>query len=457
MSTSHKATVENRGSKYMPILTDSDIDPDILVVYENTCQDHFEEKGYAAADQVKKILGGLQGALLREWFTADRARIQGLSFLDFMSEIRLEFLDNNWEDTAEQSLLAMAQGEDTFKDFCRRLEVANAKLSGTPSHLDKTHRRQQLTAGMSAPLCMHVNNSSAPQQTDYKKWKEEVRKIDDVLVATYAEFAEVLKKQRLANRTTSILAEPSRKANTAPSSNNGNKGSSSSSTTSKPPQLTAKEKGLLMKYRGCFKCRRLDQSHQSRDCPNGFPSGVGYRELSQSDVPAGCKPEPDRKVVAAVREASRARSASPQRGRRTSSGYPQAREYSLSQSPSERPHPVAAVLGSSRNTFSTPPNRSNVLQGSSSDGEEVCHVIAAVITEVPSVAVPSVGHLWWKAVGVPDGDALPVPIHALLDTGSHLYLNPSLLQLAARRRMFLSRMLLNSACLIPRLCLHLEL
>lgn len=287
--SSKKATVKNRGSKYVPILTDGDINPDILVVYENACQDHFEEKGYTSNDQVKKILGGLQGALLREWFTADRTRIQSLSFLDFMSEVRAEFLDNNWEDTAEQSLLGMVQGDDTFRDFCRRLEVANAKLARTSSHLNKAHLRQQLTARMSGPLHMCANNSTAGYQKDYKLWKEEVRKIDDVLVATYTEFAEVLRKQCLANHTTSVLSEPSRKANTTSALNN-KVSSTNTSTSSKPPQLTAKEKGLLMKYRGCFKCRRLDQSHQSRDCPNGFPSGVGYRELTQSDVPAGCKP-----------------------------------------------------------------------------------------------------------------------------------------------------------------------
>lgn len=87
-ATSTKAVVKNHRTKHIPLLSDGELDPDTMVIYENACQDHFEERQYPAADQVRKILGGLQGLQVREWFTADRTRIQGLSFLEFMIKFR---------------------------------------------------------------------------------------------------------------------------------------------------------------------------------------------------------------------------------------------------------------------------------------------------------------------------------------------------------------------------------
>lgn len=217
-----------------------------------------------------------------------------------MHELRVEFLESNWEQEAKQGLLAMTQGDGTFKDFAHRPKAANARLVGTTAHLSKARLRQQLTVGMTQALHMQVNNSEANAVTDYKLWKEQVRRINDLLIQTYAEIQDVMKRSRNANRVTTPAANPARKNNVL------NVSSSRSNNTSggtKPLTLTAKEKILLMKYHRCFKCRRLNQKHQSRDCPNDFPSGVGYHELTLSDMPSGCKPEPERKTVAAVTHA----------------------------------------------------------------------------------------------------------------------------------------------------------
>ncbi|KZP30599.1 hypothetical protein FIBSPDRAFT_725832, partial [Athelia psychrophila] len=366
---SSKATVENRGAKHVPVLTDGELDPDVLVVYENTVQDHFEEKQYPTADQVRKILGGLQSPIVREWFTADRTRIQSLSFMKFMHELRVKFLESNWEQEVEQSLLAMSQGDSSFKDFARRLKASNTRLVNTSAHLSKACLRQQLTVGMTQALHMRVNNSEANTQTDYKLWKEQVRRINDLLAQTYTD---VMKKSCNANRANVPAPDPSRKYNSL-SGSSSNKQNNPVAPGSKPPTLTAKEKVLLMKYRRCFKCRCLDQKHQSRDCPNDFPSGVGYRELSLSDVPAGCKPEPDRKT---------------------------------------RAHPVAAVLGSSHDIeYATPANCLSVLRRSpaeSSDDDDVSNLVVAVISEIPSVNVSC------------DTQSMSMLYSVMLDSGSHL-------------------------------------
>ncbi|KZP34756.1 hypothetical protein FIBSPDRAFT_881239 [Athelia psychrophila] len=168
-------------------------------------------------------------------------------------------------------------------------------------------------------------------------------------------------------------------------------------------------------YWGCYKCRWLEQSHQSRDCPNGYPSGTGYSEIMIANIPSSSKPEPERKaVVAAMR-------------------IPQPCEYSPSPSPSR--HPITTILGSSRNPASvhTLTNHSNVLHRSDDDEEnssDMSNCITAVISEVAPVTVTTACHLWWKAVCVPEGDAAVTHhVQAMLDMGSHLDLvNPSFLK-----------------------------
>lgn len=79
-------------------------------------------------------------------------RIQLLSFMDFMREMCVEFLESNWEQEVEQNLLAMNQGDRTFKDFTCHLEAANTRLAGTKAHLSKARLRQHLTVGMTQAL-----------------------------------------------------------------------------------------------------------------------------------------------------------------------------------------------------------------------------------------------------------------------------------------------------------------
>jgi hypothetical protein len=69
--------------------------------------------------------------------------------------------------------------------------------------------------------------------------------------------------------------------------------SSSSSTAVNPstartpdrlPALNAAEHALLMEHEGCFKCRRFYMTHNSADCPDGFPDKLSYSTLTEADA-----------------------------------------------------------------------------------------------------------------------------------------------------------------------------
>ncbi len=48
-----------------------------------------------------------------------------------------------------------------------------------------------------------------------------------------------------------------------------------------PPPITDAEKALLFQHDGCFKCQQFYAKHRAAECPNGFPSGQGYKPLTE--------------------------------------------------------------------------------------------------------------------------------------------------------------------------------
>ncbi|KZP05469.1 hypothetical protein FIBSPDRAFT_967240 [Athelia psychrophila] len=217
------ATVENCGMKHVPVLTKSVLTPHILTIYENTVLNHYKDKQYPEADQVHKILGGIESKATRF----------------FMAEVCAEFLDSDWLEEAKQDLLVMVRGDSSFKEFIHSLEATNLKLIQMTTHLSKDHLKQQLLVGMLKSLCIRVNTAKINVTIrDYKLWKEEVRHINDMLTTIHEEFADTLKKACVSTCTTSALSKPSRKANT--SSNNAstslnNKLSAGGASSVKPP------------------------------------------------------------------------------------------------------------------------------------------------------------------------------------------------------------------------------
>jgi hypothetical protein len=50
------------------------------------------------------------------------------------------------------------------------------------------------------------------------------------------------------------------------------------------PKLTDQERGLLNRYKGCFKCRRFNVTHKAASCPSDFPSAESYQSLTEADA-----------------------------------------------------------------------------------------------------------------------------------------------------------------------------
>ena len=266
------ATVDPTSAK-APILTQGDISPAVMMEFENAALDFFNSKSVPAEKQVTMFIPGIKDLRIRDWITAERARIVALPFADFMSEMCLNYLPPNWEDL----------------------------LRGTPSVFDDPILRNHLEAHLDDELKAKLRHSEARKDKVLKSWVVSVRLLDEArAVETKCQrelIEETLQRQAKKQNTNS---GPSHRSNSSQS----NTTSSTSSSYVRLPALTDTEHTLLNEHDGCTKCCRFFAGHRSQSCPNGFPAGKGYKTLTVTDAMTAKKAKavakPITKAVAAT-------------------------------------------------------------------------------------------------------------------------------------------------------------
>ena len=329
------ASVEQNSPSKVPILTAGNISPTIMCQFEHTCKNYFTHKKIITDDQVSLIIGGILDDRVTDWIIAEHERLIALSFNVFMTDFRQNYLAEDWEEDTLQELLSMSQGTNSFWDYTVTVQSKNALLHGTTSHLPDDKLRHQIGAGMEVHLSKKVSLEKLNKILDFRKWLNEVKRCDDVLRAEREEYECITKENRDMSRRSNYASKPSF---CRPPSNNNNSSQTApfASTTNIPvarkqcPKLLDSKCKPLNKNEGCLKCRRFFIEHRTANCPNDFPNPAMYKSLTQSDadrVKRSCG-----KGIAAVGFSNTASTSA-----------------STSSPPTQSSHPIAAILGMSRN------------------------------------------------------------------------------------------------------------
>ena len=306
------ATVEPTSAK-APVLTEGDISPAVMMDFENSALDFFVSKSIPADKQVTMIIPGIKDLRIRDWISADRARIVGLPFSEFMSEMRANYLHQDWEDQIRNQILTstLTSSKSSFWNWSQQLLKLNCLLRGTVSVFDDAALRNHLEAHLDEELRAGLKHSEARKDKVLKTWIASVRLIDEARAVENKRHRELIeetldRQAKRQNTKTDTLRGPSRRGNST-QTNNASTGSSTSSYVKLPP-LTDSERNLLNEHRGCTKCRHFYVDHRSQNCPDGFPSGKGYKTLTMTDVLAAKKAKavakPTSKAVAATSSAT---------------------------------------------------------------------------------------------------------------------------------------------------------
>jgi hypothetical protein len=277
------ASIEQSAANKPPKLSPGELTPEVTCDWSNACSMYFMHKGIEAGDQVKMITSGMTDARPHTWYLAQRAVLDAGTFNAYMTALKDAWLETHWDTKLCKKVLGSQQGNRAFYEWALQLQNQNTLLYGNAAHLSDIQLRNQLEANICDKLTMPVLRARLANTLTLKEWIEEVKHLNDKCLedlTTHRKIAEELYKT--SRHTTSVKTSSAKMYNPSSSCLNA---------------LTEMERTLLMKHRGCFKCRKFYVPHQSKDCTDGAPEASSYKMLTKSDTIAA---RPKTKSVAAV-------------------------------------------------------------------------------------------------------------------------------------------------------------
>ena len=250
------ATVDPTSAK-APILTQGDILPAVMMEFENAALDFFNSKSVPAEKQVTMVIPGIKDLRIRNWITAERARIVALPFADFMAEMRLHYLPPDWEDQVRNEILTstLTSSGTSFWNWSQQLLKLNCLLRRTPSVFDDPTLRNHLEAHLDNELKAKLRHSKACKDKVLKSWVVSVHLLDEaraVETKRQCELIEETLQQQAKKQNTN--SGPSHRSNSSQS----NTTASTSSSYVRLPALTDTER-LKTKKRCVVRDRSINE------------------------------------------------------------------------------------------------------------------------------------------------------------------------------------------------------
>ena len=276
-------SVKHHSLHHASILTSGVPTPDVLLEFEDACEDFFANAKGGVNDDVKviRILPSFKDPILRGWISSDRPHLSTLTFGAFMKLLRSKFLSKQWEDELLSKVLRdhLCPGKD-FLTWATKLQQQNCILRNTDSQLDEKRLREQISMRVDMDLRIAAREAKVNEATSLRDFLDIYTLCDE-------------KRRSSENRTRSIFNESYQKKNKENSYHPYKRDSRSStpaaqtsgSLSSHPPKLSPIEIEILKGCFGCFKCCKLFQSKEhitteasKKTCE--FPSGDNYRPLT---------------------------------------------------------------------------------------------------------------------------------------------------------------------------------
>ncbi|KAH7917164.1 hypothetical protein BV22DRAFT_1026885, partial [Leucogyrophana mollusca] len=290
-SYSKNATVEHHDPSKPPVLTVGILTPEVVRTFELSCRQFFQQKSVPDIEQVQCIAWGMRDVRLQDWYLNDKDEIDQYSFPQFMTQLRLHWLEADWQSKIRMKVLGSRQGNCPFYEWAIDLQSSNAILRDDPAYLSLDQLRFQMEANMHPSLRTKCEHEKASTEKVFNKWVVLVKRLDEKRQARLLEQQQAIE--------TYVRTKDTKKPFIRPTPTSTYSSAPNPSTFKRLPTLTIAERQLLREHNGCFKCRCFYSKHQSSSCPVGFPSADNYKPLTERDALAA-KPSGSRSTVAAV-------------------------------------------------------------------------------------------------------------------------------------------------------------
>ncbi|KAH9853865.1 hypothetical protein C2E23DRAFT_727672, partial [Lenzites betulinus] len=281
--------------KAPPTLGEGKITPAVLNAWDHGCMQYFRERSIEDSRQVLKASSGIANEVLRDWYLNDYERFDSLYWVEFLEEVCARFLPSGWASNIHAQIMGKRQGQDqSFDDFVLKVERLNSRLRGTPKRFSDTLLRDVLGANIVEDLRLTVEDDDVAVLTDYVLWKNAISAADK----------RRFRLREMMNQVVSARSSTFKGKNAQASSTSTTTKTSTTTSVARVPALTTDERNLLNAHRGCYKCRRFYQNHNSSTCPHGYPDAAKYITLTAAHATAakGSKDAHSKSTVAAVIE-----------------------------------------------------------------------------------------------------------------------------------------------------------
>ncbi|KII87828.1 hypothetical protein PLICRDRAFT_73864, partial [Plicaturopsis crispa FD-325 SS-3] len=275
------ARVEQSAITKPPVLTAGKVSPRVLREWAQGAGGYFFHGGIIPSRQVEAVASGIRDDRLQDWYMGDKERIIALTFEQFLAEVRVKCLPEDWEYDVRSAILSSRQGASTFEDWYIKMSSENALLVGTECHIDDGILRHHLEACCHEDTAHECKEVKAYKILDFSKWINEVVRCDKKRMRVAEQHQKVVDTAVKSKTTSFIKAKPTTASITTTSFTRTN---SSSAQANRVPALTSEERSLLYEFEGCLKCRRFFAGHMRAECPNDFPVASTYKTLTRADA-----------------------------------------------------------------------------------------------------------------------------------------------------------------------------
>lgn len=294
------ASVEQRDQTKPPMLTGRKASAQVLHDFEDSgCETYFFHKEVQANKQVTSVILGIKDHRIKDWYRANKAVVNALTFKDFMLQLHLHLLKERWMNSLQCEILSTTQGRKPFNDRQNSLGALNSLLVGSASHIPEQQLCNQLNVNMNSETKLECDELGVHNELVYSTWVEKVNNVDRKHLCSVEKHTRLVKDA--VKRSNKVLTGPSAR---------GNKLSSSSLSSITPAtafgilaKLTIAERALLNAHEGCTKCRHFYVTHCARDCTAAFPDAASYKPLTEAMAINVKKSRNGGKVAAVIEEA----------------------------------------------------------------------------------------------------------------------------------------------------------
>jgi hypothetical protein len=126
------ATVLQTSTSQLPLLSAGSITVANLRKFDYARKHFFACKEIMPKDQVGHIIYSFESEFMQSWIESDSMRLIGLTFGNFMLEVKRKWLSSDWEDKLIQELTA-PQGDLEFYEWSVSIRKANNELEAADS------------------------------------------------------------------------------------------------------------------------------------------------------------------------------------------------------------------------------------------------------------------------------------------------------------------------------------